>query len=199
MNSSNDSLDLRVRRTYKFLWEALMLLLMERDFESITVAAICERAMVHRTTFYKHYEDKYGLLNNGIQDELNALFEAFDSAVDKPLEMDEEPDTMARFVTVFEHVLKHERFYRLMITGDGFSKFSTLLRKSLADRFERRLRREGKQTSVPIALNAQLHAAAMVTMIAWWLEDDCPYTPVEMTELLQRHLATRFQFSTSKH
>jgi AcrR family transcriptional regulator len=176
-----------------------MSLLAERDFESITVTAICERAMVHRTTFYKHYEDKYGLLFSGIQDELNAHFEAFDSAVDKPLEMDEEPDTMARFVTIIEHVLKHERFYRLMITGDGFSKFSTLLRKSLADRFERRLRREGKQTSVPIALHAQLHAAVMVTMIAWWLENDRPYTPVEMAELLQRHLATRFQFTPLKH
>jgi len=199
MNSTKYSLDMRVRRTHKFLWDALMSLLAERDFESITVTAICERAMVHRTTFYKHYEDKYGLLFSGIQDELNAHFEAFDSAVDKPLEMDEEPDTMARFVTIFEHVLKHERFYRLMITGDGFSKFSTLLRKSLADRFERRLRREGKQTSVPIALHAQLHAAVMVTMIAWWLENDRPYTPVEMAELLQRHLATRFQFTPLKH
>jgi len=199
MNSSDDLLDLRVRRTNKFLWEALISLLMERDFESITVAAICERAIVHRTTFYKHYEDKHGLLFNGIQDELNALFEEFDSAVDMPLEVNKEPDTMARFVTVFEHVLKHERFYRLMFTGDGFSKFSSMLRKSLADRFERRLRREEKQTSIPIALHAQLHAAAMVTMIAWWLENDCPYTPVEMTELLQRHLATRFQFSTSEH
>lgn len=199
MNSSKHSLDLRVRRTYKFLWEALMSLLTERDFESITVAAICERAMVHRTTFYKHYEDKHGLLFNGIQDELNALFEAFDSAVDKPLEMDEEPDTMARFLTVFEHVRKHERFYRLMFTGDGFSKFSTLLRKSLADRLERRLRREGKHASTPIALHAQLYAAAMVTMIAWWLENDCPYTPVEMTEFLQQHLATRFRYTTFKH
>ncbi len=199
MNSSNDSLDLRVRRTNKFLWEALMSLLAERDFESITVSDICERAMVHRTTFYKHYEDKYGLLFNGIQDELNLLFEVHDSAVDKPLEMDKEPDTLARFVTVFEHVLKHERFYRLMFTGDGFSKFSTLLRKSLADRFERRLQREREQTSTPVTLHAQLHAAAIITMISWWLENDCPYTPVEMTELLQRHLATRFQFSTVEH
>jgi AcrR family transcriptional regulator len=199
MNSSDHSIDMRVRRTYKFLWEALMSLLMERDFESITVAAICERAMVHRTTFYKHYEDKYGLLFNGIQDQLNLLFEAHDSAVNKPLEMDEEPETMARFVTVFEHVLKHERFYRLMLTGDGFSKFSTLLRKSLADRFERRLRLEEKHTSTPVALHAQLQAAAMVTTISWWLENDCQYTPVEMTELLRRHLATRFEFMTLKH
>ena len=199
MNSSNDSVDMRVRRTSKFLWEALMSLLTEHDFESITVAAICERALVHRTTFYKHYEDKYMLLFNGIQDELDLLFEVHDSAVDKPLEMDEESDLMTRVLAVFEHVLKRERFYRLMLTGDGFSKFSTLLRKSLADRFELRLQRAEKKTLTPISLHAQLHAAAMITTIAWWLENNCPYTPVEMTELLQRHLTMRFQFTTSKH
>lgn len=200
MKSSNHAIDMRVRRTDKFLWEALMSLLTERDFESITVSDICERAMVHRTTFYKHYEDKQGILFNGIQDQLNLLFEAHDSAVNKPLEMDKETDMMSRFVTIFEHVLKHERFYRLMFTGDGFSKFNMLLRNSLADRFERRLQQwEEKHASTPIALHAQLQAAAMITTIAWWLENDCQYTPVEMTELLRRHLETRFQFTTSKH
>jgi AcrR family transcriptional regulator len=199
MNTSNHKLDLRVRRTYKFLWDALMSLLAERDFETITVTDICERALVHRTTFYKHYEDKYGLLFSGIQDELNLLFEVHDSAVNKPLEMDEVSDSMARLVTVFEHILKHERFYRLMFSGDGFSKFSTLFRKSLADRFTRSLQQAGNQGSMPITLHAQLHASAMVTTISWWFENDCPYTPLEMTEILQRHLETRFQLSMLRH
>lgn len=188
MNSSNVSLDLRVRRTYKFLWDALMALMMEYDFESITVTAICERAMVHRTTFYKHYEDKYGLLFHGMQDELNSLFEALDSA-DKPLETDKAPYTMAHLVPVFEHIRKHKRFYRLMLSGDGFSKFSTLLRKALANRLEQRLRQEQKQTSMPTALYAQLHAAAVVSIITWWLENDCRYSLIEMTQF---HLFPNF-------
>src|SRR5215216_5278082 len=137
MKSSNDLLDLRVRRTYKFLWNALMSLMTERDFEAITVTDICQRAMVHRTTFYKHYEDKNGLLFHGIHDELNALVEAIDAAVNIPVVMEHAPDTQARLIAVFEHVLKHEGFYRLMLTGDGFSNFSTLLRKSLAQCLER--------------------------------------------------------------
>lgn len=187
MNSSNALLDLRVRRTYKFLWDALMSLMTERDFESITVTEICERAMVHRTTFYKHYEDKYGLLFHGVQDELNALAEVLDSAVDKPLEVNEEPDTMARLVMVFEHVRRHERFYRLMLGGNGYSKFNTLLRKSLADRLKRRIQQEAGQMAMPIDLHAQLQAAAMVGMLEWWLENDFPYTSVEMTQYLDVH------------
>jgi AcrR family transcriptional regulator len=189
-------LDLRVRRTYKFLWDALMALMTERDFESITVTDICERAMVHRTTFYKHYEDKNGLLFHGIQDELNALFEAVDGAVDTPVEMDEEADTRADtrawLIAVFEHVLKRERFYRLMLTGDRFSQFSALLRKAMAERLERRverrLRQEGKQMSIPVALHAQMQAAGLVSMISWWLENDCPYTPAEMIKNVYEHI-----------
>ena len=184
MKSSNASLDLRVRRTYKFLWDALKSLMAERDFESITVTDICERAMVHRTTFYKHYEDKYGLLFHGIQDELKALFEA----VDKHVEMEKEADNRARLIAVFEHVLKHEDFYRLMLTGDGFSKFNTLLRNAVAERLERNLRHEGKQMSMPMALHAQLAAAAIVRMIAWWLDNDCPYTPAEMIQYFDEHI-----------
>ncbi len=73
MNSSRDLPDLRVRRTHKLLWDALMALMIERDFESITVTDICDRAMVHRTTFYKHFEDKYDLLLRGMQD-MHATF-----------------------------------------------------------------------------------------------------------------------------
>ena len=42
----NKQTDLRVRRTHKLLWEALMGLLCEQTFEEITVKDICERAMV---------------------------------------------------------------------------------------------------------------------------------------------------------
>ena len=67
MKTSVEQADLRVRRTHKLLWEALMAELSERAFEEITVTDICERAMVHRTTFYKHYEDKYALLEQGMR------------------------------------------------------------------------------------------------------------------------------------
>ena len=73
MKTSFEQADLRVRRTHKLLWEALMAELSERAFEEITVKDICERAMVHRTTFYKHYEDKYALLEQGMRQMYDAL------------------------------------------------------------------------------------------------------------------------------
>jgi AcrR family transcriptional regulator len=184
MNSSINSLDLRVRRTYKFLWEALLRLMTERDFEAITVTEICEAAMVHRTTFYKHYEDKYGLLAQGIQDQLAALFEALDAVGETT---DEETDMLTGLVTVFEHVRSHEHFYRLMLCRDDFNNFSILLKKSLADRLKGRFQQHGIEVPMPIDLHAQIQAAAMVSMVIWWLENNCPYTPHEMMQYSGMH------------
>ncbi len=56
---TNKDLDLRVRRTYACLLNAMLELLKEKTFEDITVNELCERAMVGRGTFYKHFSDKY--------------------------------------------------------------------------------------------------------------------------------------------
>ena len=54
--------DLRQRRTKKHLMNALVELMEERPFAELSVVDICERAMVHRTTFYAHFTDKEDLL-----------------------------------------------------------------------------------------------------------------------------------------
>ncbi|MEH7589166.1 TetR/AcrR family transcriptional regulator [Priestia megaterium] len=54
--------DLRVKRTRKLLSQALLSLIEHHSFHSISVKEICEEAMVHRATFYTHFNDKYDLL-----------------------------------------------------------------------------------------------------------------------------------------
>ena len=51
--------DLRIIKTRKALCDAFLVLLSEKRFEDITVGELCDRAMVRRATFYKHYADKY--------------------------------------------------------------------------------------------------------------------------------------------
>jgi AcrR family transcriptional regulator len=188
MNTSNHSLDLRVRRTYKFLWEALVSLMTERDFESVTVTDICDRAMVHRTTFYKHYEDKNGLLFHGMQDQLNALFEEVDAQLDASVQVMDEAAILPHLVILFEHILRHERFYRLMLCGDGIGKFYVMFRKSLVERYMRLSyghfpKAEGPELTRN-ALRAQSHVGALLSTVTWWLENNCPYPANEMAQYL---------------
>ena len=54
-----EKMDLRIRKTYLALHNAFMELLTEKRFEELTVNELCDRAMIRRTTFYKHFADKY--------------------------------------------------------------------------------------------------------------------------------------------
>jgi len=54
--------DARVRKTKTRLLTTFQELLVEKNFEDITVNEICELADIRRATFYKHFSDKYAFL-----------------------------------------------------------------------------------------------------------------------------------------
>src|SRR5207237_7497279 len=54
--------DRRIQRTRDRLGDALVALIQERPFDTITVQQVLERAGVGRSTFYVHYRDKDDLL-----------------------------------------------------------------------------------------------------------------------------------------
>ena len=56
--------DLRVQRTKKALITTFSDLLEIKSFENITIQDLCEKANVRRSTFYRHFNDKYDLLNH---------------------------------------------------------------------------------------------------------------------------------------
>ena len=53
--------DLRVRKTEEAIRSAFVSLVAEEGFDAVTVQQILERARVNRSTFYRHYADKYAL------------------------------------------------------------------------------------------------------------------------------------------
>jgi AcrR family transcriptional regulator len=65
-------IDPRVTRTQKLIRDALAALLAEKNFESISVADIADRATVNRATFYAHFTDKFALLDAIVRDDVAA-------------------------------------------------------------------------------------------------------------------------------
>src|SRR5688572_2762159 len=60
--ASKKKQDARVRRTRDALGDALVALMQEKPFDTITVQDVLDRAKVGRSTFYSHYSDKDDLL-----------------------------------------------------------------------------------------------------------------------------------------
>ncbi len=79
----NKNLDLRIQRTYRCLMNAMLELLQEKDFEAITVNELCDRALVGRGTFYKHFADKYDFFSFILSEMLEHYMEAAEQKTDE--------------------------------------------------------------------------------------------------------------------
>lgn len=66
--------DLRVIKTKKALNSTLLELLTIKNFSDITVNEICKKSLVHRTTFYKHFMDKFDLLQYALKENTKEFF-----------------------------------------------------------------------------------------------------------------------------
>ena len=78
--------DLRIVKTRKALYSALMALLKRRRFSKITVHDICAESLVSRTAFYAHYTDKYNLLGQWLAEQRNQLWQIFQNDTDRQAE-----------------------------------------------------------------------------------------------------------------
>ena len=67
--------DLRVIKTKNILYSTLLELMKEKQFEEIKVSDICSHALINRSTFYSHYNDKYELLEEYINTLKDSLIE----------------------------------------------------------------------------------------------------------------------------
>jgi AcrR family transcriptional regulator len=65
--------DPRIVRTRKLLQEALVNLMKEKQFDSLSVQDIAEAATINRATFYDHYPDKFALLECTVGTRFNEL------------------------------------------------------------------------------------------------------------------------------
>ena len=65
--------DLRVIKTKNALYNTLIELMKDHAFEEIKVSDICTKALINRSTFYAHYNDKYELLKDMIDNLKDSL------------------------------------------------------------------------------------------------------------------------------
>src|SRR5882762_3520925 len=62
LQSETETTDPRILRSRRMLMDSLAKLLIEKDFEDISIQEITDKATLNRATFYLHYPDKNALL-----------------------------------------------------------------------------------------------------------------------------------------
>ncbi len=106
------SMDLRIKKTHKLLMESLIKLLEEKPINEIKLTEICDLAMVHKTTFYNHFKDKYDLLKYtilNIQKEMLSKLPTTNNIIDYYTELAK---------LYMQNIKQHKNLYQQLLTND---------------------------------------------------------------------------------
>lgn len=72
-----------ITRTERDFQRALLHLLADHTFLSLSVEQICQETMMHRSSFYRYFDDKYDLLKHTINTKITNLIDESDSSEDE--------------------------------------------------------------------------------------------------------------------
>ena len=173
MSEKNDR---RSQRTRHLLGEALVTLIREKDYNTITVSDIIERADVGRSTFYAHYRDKDSLFVG----ELDRVIEVLSHRIPNQQESPFFPS-----LGLFCHVGEEYELYKALLWTPGIDLLVKHLQKSLSYRIEQGLQNSGREFDIPLPILANFIAGSFLTLLKWWLENKMVYSPEEMDKIFQ--------------
>lgn len=199
MLSKARKVDPRIIRTRHLMRDALVSLIDERGYESITVHDITDRATINRATFYLHYRDKQDLLISSTDDILEELItnlETTDTAEVSFADLEEPPSS---FVGMFEQIAKHADFYRVMLSKQHMPYFVMRVQEVLAGFVQEGLSSvlaKDNELSVPREMVIRYTASAFLGVMIWWLENDMTYSPKYMASNLLR-IATKGPYTNN--
>lgn len=177
--------DRRVERTRALLRDALMQLVTERPWESITVQDITDRANVNRATFYLHFRDKDELLVQGMIGLYAELMDGSKTVTREQLQAGDLGDLLDD--SDFAHVQEHAAFYRAILgrhgsagVVDGIQDFLTALMRDhvlapLAG---------NEPPQLPLDFMAAYLAGAEIGLMRWWLKSGQQYAPPDMARMM---------------
>lgn len=165
--------DLRIKKTYRALFDAFTELLEEHRFEDLTVAMLCDRAMIRRTTFYKHFRDKNDYFAFYIDELMSGLPQK---------QIGEGGAVSADDVRVLRHevftdamdlILAHEQLMDNILA----SSMSGMLTSMICDRIARSIRERvmsalDEDALAPVSLDttAEFVAGGIIRLFTMWWE-----------------------------
>ena len=175
-------IDARVRRTRDALGDALVELMQEKPFDSITVQDVLDRAQVGRSTFYSHFSDKDDLLMSDADEFFEGIAMALSVHGDKS-------DRVFPVKEFFMHISDAKQFVDALKSSGKMHENLELAQGHFARGIERRFKELPKGARIPEserAIRAFANAGALISLLTWWIDRGMKETPEEMDVLFHR-------------
>ncbi|ULJ73657.1 TetR/AcrR family transcriptional regulator [Rhizobium gallicum] len=188
MEQRKHTIDRRVGRTKTALHRALISLILERGYDSITVEEICQTANVGRSTFYLHYTSKDDLKQSGLDSLRRQLADSAARAVH-----DGRPREGFDFsLAMFEHARDHIDLYRALAGSRGGTVALGTIRQILSDLVRNELAAKPDAPSPdPIPRDLVVHyvVGAFMAVLTWWLDGGAELPPQRIDAMFRRLVA----------
>ncbi len=182
--------DLRIKRTHKLIQDALIELITEKGFDATTVGDIAARAMVNRSTFYRHYEDKYDLVTRILKDAMDQMVVEVGPPLKDLISIDP-VDPPEGWIKFFEHLAGHAQMYQAMLGPNGSPWFAFKMRDYLSDVICRRVQvlgERGNRGSIPEEVVIAFVSNCCLGVMVWWLESKKDVSPRQIAEWFSEFL-----------
>ena len=166
--------DLRITKTKKLLYEALLKEMETKAFEDIKVNDLCAISMINRSTFYSHYNDKYDLFVYLLNTLKNELFDKLD---ENKFIVSTKEYYMELIRLLLDHLEEHKKIYYSIILSNRNSLVVDIILDTTIKDINKRLNISNiDRKSVPsdVIINFYLGAVSMVGLN--YLKSDNKYS-----------------------
>ena len=166
----------RVKLTKQLIRDSFLELLQTQELHRVSVRALCERAEINRSTFYKYYDSTYALLSDMEKELLTEISSSLCA-------MTEPANDVKKMVQLLRFLRAHLPLCRMLLNTNVDPDFSRRLLSlpSITDKL--RAGFEGEPTRAAVYVQEfVLYGAYQV--ILRWINDDCPETPEEIAALI---------------
>lgn len=177
--------DLRIIKTNKVLFESLILLMKEKSFEKITISDICEKALINRSTFYAHYEDKVDLLEALIEEQKNNLLNRLKDNNFTYISKDYYMKTLS---IIIDHVDDKRDIYSTIFSNNINGFFIDFLKDVISKDLLNKLKgsKHYTKTEIPIDVIAKFYLGGITNVTLDWILNKEKYNKKQLLSYLDK-------------
>ena len=183
-------LDFRIEKTYMSLHNAFTTLIEERHFEDFTVNDLCERAMIRRTTFYKHFADKFDYFSFY----LTEICETFQDQLAPDIDSNDVNQYFLHMCrALLQFVSRHQKIVNSVMNSNMFPMLFDMLAEQIRNDLlsaYRRAYKDQKQDAALFECQASFYAGGVLNSLREWMKKYKCIDEEEFIRIISKMLVT---------
>ncbi|GAX00455.1 TetR/AcrR family transcriptional regulator [Secundilactobacillus silagei] len=178
--------DKRIIKTERDIKQAVLILLKTTPFQKISISQICDQALVSRSTFYEHFQDKYDLLGQLVK-QYTLLFQGL--VKERATQIIKQETHVLSISKIASTLQDHrEALNVLLAVHEDNLDLLTNWERCLGETWQRVNQRYGADQQAPESFVSNLESAIVLNYIRWSLQNGMSEEASALSEKMIRSI-----------